>query len=77
MGMGTFSKRYLNTFLRLIPSPKKGGFLLFITPLFGALETVGGGAASIAKVVNDTKIKNSQLEEQRRHDLPKRKGLYL
>lgn len=67
---------------RLIPSPKKGGFLPLLLPLLGALGAVGGGAASIAKAVNDAKAKNKQLEEQKRHDLAmeevsRGKGLYL
>lgn len=67
---------------RIIRSPRKGGFLPFLLPLLGALGAVGGGAASIAKAVNDAKVQNKHLEEQKRHDLAmeqvsKGKGLYL
>lgn len=67
---------------RIIPAPKKGGFLPFLLPLLGALGAVGGGAASIAKAVNDAKAQSKQLDEQKRHDLEmeqsvKGKGLYL
>lgn len=67
---------------RIIRTPKKGGFLPFLLPLLGALGAVGGGAASIAKAVNDAKAQRQQIEEQKRHDLEmerssKGKGLYL
>lgn len=61
---------------------KKGGFLPFLLPLLGALGALGGGAAGIAKAVNDAKANREQLDEQRRHNLTmeqetKGKGLYL
>lgn len=80
--LGKTSKRKSSRKQRIIKSPKKGGFLPFLLPLLGALGAVGGGAASIAKAVNDAKAKNKQLEEQKRHDLAmeqvtRGKGLYL
>lgn len=69
--------------VKIIPIPKKiGGFLPFLLPLLGALGAVGGGAASIAKAVNDAKTNREQVAEQKRHDLAmedatKGKGLYL
>lgn len=70
---------------RIIPIPKTGGFLPFLIPLFaalGALGSIGGGAASIAKSINDAKAAKQALEEQKRHNLqmeqvPVGKGLYL
>lgn len=66
---------------RIIPVPKKGGFLPLLLPLLGALGALGGGAAGIAKAVNDSKTNRKQLEEQKRHNLAmeqttKGKGLY-
>lgn len=55
---------------RVIPIPRKGGFLPLI-PLFaalGALGSLGGGAAAIAKAVNDAKAAKDQLAETARHN---------
>jgi hypothetical protein len=57
---------------RILPIPKRGGILPFLLPLFAGLSAVGGlagGAAAIAKAVNDTKNARKALEEQKRHDL--------
>lgn len=68
---------------RIILTPKKGGFLPFLLPLLGALGAVGGGAAGIAKAVNDAKANREQLAEQQRHNLAVEqatkmgKGFYL
>lgn len=67
---------------RIIPIPKKGGFLPLLFPILGALGALGGGAAGIAKAVNDAKANKEQLEEQKRHNLAlesaaKGRGLYL
>jgi hypothetical protein len=65
---------------RIIPIPRKGGFLPLLLPILGALGALGGGAAGIAKAVNDAKASKQQLEEQRRHNLAMEqagKGLYL
>ncbi|CAH2017797.1 unnamed protein product [Acanthoscelides obtectus] len=55
--------------LRILPLPKTGGFLPLLLPILGALGALGGGAASIAKAVNDAKANQSQLAEQKRHNL--------
>lgn len=55
---------------RVIRVPKRGGFLPLI-PLFaalGALGSLGGGAAAIAKAVNDAKEGRDQLKEAERHN---------
>lgn len=55
---------------RVITIPKKGGFLPLI-PIFAGLSALGalsGGAAGIAKVVNDAKVAAEQLKEKQRHN---------
>lgn len=67
------------------PPPKIGGFIFSIPLLLGALGalgSLGGGAAAIAKTVNDAKAVNKNLEETQRHNkmmeqLASGKGLYL
>lgn len=77
-GLKTKSKRK-----RIIKTPKKiGGFLPLLFPLLGALGALGGGAAGIAKAVNDAKAAKKQLEETQRHNkametLATGKGLYF
>lgn len=69
---------------RVIPVPKVGGFLPLI-PLFAGLSALGalsGGAAGIAKAVNDAKSARQELEESKRHNrtmesIALGKGLYL
>ena len=69
---------------RVLPIPKTGGILPLI-PLFAGLSAVGvlaGGAAGIAKAVNDSKAAKQQLEKNRRHNktmesIAMGKGLYL
>lgn len=67
---------------RILDTPKIGGFLPLLLPLLGALGAIGGGAAGIAKAVNDAKSNREQVAEQKRHNLAmeqatKGKGLYL
>lgn len=67
---------------RMLPVAKIGGFLPFLLPILGALGALGGGAAGIAKAVQDSKANQKQLEEQKRHNMAmeqatKGKGLYL
>lgn len=66
---------------RIIKIPKRGGFLPLLLPILGALGALGGGAAGIAKAVNDAKANKEQLAEMKRHNLAleaaKGKGLYL
>lgn len=55
---------------RYIPVPKTGGFLPLI-PLFAGLSAVGslaGGAAGIAKVVEEVKDAQERLKEMKRHN---------
>lgn len=48
---------------------KKGGFLpALLLPALAALGATAGGAAGIAKAVNDAKVNKRQLEEQKRHN---------
>lgn len=69
---------------RVINIPKRGGFLPLI-PIFAGLSALGalsGGAAGIAKAVQDANAAKSQLEESQRHNktmeaIAMGKGLYL
>lgn len=69
---------------RIVKIPKKGGLLPLI-PIFAGLSALGtltGGAAAIAKVVNDAKSARNQLEESERHNRTMEsiaigKGLYM
>lgn len=69
---------------RVIPLPKTGGVLPLI-PIFAglsALGTLAGGAAGIAKTVNDYKASKQHLQESERHNkameaLMVGKGLYI
>jgi len=47
--------------------------------MLGALRSLIGGAASVAKAVNDSKAMRRQLEELQRHDhaMEQGRGLYL
>lgn len=69
---------------RVIPIPKSGGFLPLI-PIFAGLSALGalsGGAAGIAKAVNEAKRGQEELKESQRHNrtmeaIALGKGLYL
>lgn len=69
---------------RVIPIPKTGGVLPLI-PIFAGLSALGalaGGAAGIAKTVNDYKSAQQNLRETERHNrtmegLAVGKGLYI
>lgn len=55
---------------RCIPIPKCGGILPLI-PIFAGLSALGalaGGAAGIAKAVNDSKTAQKNLQENQRHN---------
>ena len=58
---------------RVLPVPSKvGGFLPFLVPMFAGLSAVGavaGGAASIAKTMNDVSTAKQKLEEDKRHNI--------
>lgn len=67
---------------RVIKIPKTGGFLI---PLFAGLSALGalaGGAAGVAKSVNEAKAAAAELKEKQRHNMTMEnvalgKGLYL
>lgn len=69
---------------RMIPIPKTGGILPLI-PIFAglsALGTLAGGAAGIAKTINDYKAAQKNLQETQRHNKAMEgvalgKGLYI
>lgn len=69
---------------RVIPLPKTGGILPLI-PIFAGLSALGalaGGAAGIAKTVNDYKSSQSNLRESERHNkvmesIAMGRGLYI
>jgi hypothetical protein len=69
---------------RIIPIPKTGGILPLI-PIFAGLSAIGslaGGAAGIAKAVNDYKANKKSLQETERHNrmmesIALGKGLYI
>jgi len=60
---------------RIFPTAERGGALSFL-PMLGALESLIGGATSVAKAVNDSKA--ARVEEQC-HDRAMEQGrrLYL
>ena len=71
---------------RILPvTEKMVGFLSFLIPLFAGLSATGslaGGAARIAKAVNDARAAKQHLEESQRHNktmeaIALGKGLYL
>ena len=79
MGLKTKMKKKKKTMTkkRILPVAKRGGFLP-ILPLLGVLGSVTGGAAGIAKVVNDNKAAQRQLEELKRHNrVMEGGGVYL
>lgn len=56
---------------RIIPIPKTGGVLPFLVPLFAGLSAIGalsGGAAGVAKAVNEANTAKKQLNESERHN---------
>lgn len=63
---------------RIMPIAKRGGFIPFLLPALSALGALSGGAAGIAKAVNDAKAAKKQLEEAQRHNKAMEgRGLYL
>lgn len=62
---------------RILSIAKRGGILPII-PILGALGSLIGGAAGVAKAVNDKKAAQRQLEEIHRHNRSMEgRGLYL
>ncbi|KYN42485.1 hypothetical protein ALC56_03031, partial [Trachymyrmex septentrionalis] len=83
IGMGmkpkkTMTTKKKTTKKRILPTAKRGGALPFLSML-GALGSLIGGAASVAKAVNDNKAARRQLEELQRYDraMEQGRGLYL
>lgn len=75
MGLKTKKKRTVNK--RILPIAKRGG-ILPILPLLGVVGSLVGGAAGIAKAVNDNKAAQRQLEELKRHNrVMEGHGVYL
>lgn len=78
------SKNHRVRLPRVIPVPKTGGILPLI-PIFAGLSALGalaGGAAGIAKAVNDYKSAKANFNESQRHNktmesIALGKGLYL
>jgi len=76
MGMKTKVKTKKKT-KRVLPTAKRGG-ILPILPMLGALGSLIGGAAGVAKAVSDSKVARRQLEELQRHNRAMEgHGLYL
>ncbi|KMQ82492.1 hypothetical protein RF55_22762, partial [Lasius niger] len=62
---------------RILPVAKRGG-VLPILPILGALGSLIGGAAGVAKAVNDRKAAQRQLQKILRHNRAMEgRGLYL
>ncbi|KYQ47388.1 hypothetical protein ALC60_13590, partial [Trachymyrmex zeteki] len=62
---------------RILPIAKCGG-VLPILPLLGVLGSLVGGAAGVAKAVNDSKAAQHQLQELQRHNrVMEGRGVYL
>jgi len=78
LGMGMTKKRTKRKVKkRVLPVAKRGGVLPLL-PLLGVIGSLAGGAASVAKAVNDAKAAQRQLKEIRRHNRAmERRGLYL
>lgn len=78
LGMGVRKKKKKTRVRkRMLPIAKRGGFLPLL-PMLGALGSLIGGAAGVAKAVNDSKAARRQLEELQRHNRAiEGRGLYL
>jgi hypothetical protein len=86
LGMGMKMKKKKSTKRarnkRILPVAKRGG-ILPILPLLGVLGSLVGGAAGVAKAVNDKKATQRQMEELKRHNrvmeerAMKGRGIYL
>lgn len=72
---------------RVIPIPKKGGFLPLLIPILSGLSAIGalgGGVANIVKTIKEIKNAKNQLSENQRHNramediqLKNGKGLFI
>lgn len=80
-----FSKNHRVRLPRVIPIPNKRGGFLPLIPIFAGLSALGslaGGAAGIAKAVNDYKSAKQNFNESERHNkimesIALGKGLYI
>ena len=82
-GMSMKSKKKMTTRKkttkkRILPMAKRGDALAFL-PILDALGSLIGGAASIAKTINNSKAVRHQLEELQRHNraMEQGRGLYF
>lgn len=83
IGMGVKKRKIMKkkkktvTSKRKLPTAKRGG-ILPILPLLGVLGSLVGGAAGVAKAINDRKDAQHKLQElQRHHRAMEGRGLYL
>lgn len=77
MGLKTVMKKKKRTNKRILPVAKRGG-VIPILPLLGVIGSLVGGAAGVAKAVNDNKVAQRQLEELKRHNRTMEgRGIYL
>ena len=77
MGLKTKKTKKKTVKKRILPAAKRGG-LLPILPMLGALGSLIGGAAGVAKMVNDGKAAQHQMQEMLRHNRAMEgHGLYL
>jgi Phospholipase A2-like domain len=63
--------RIVNKKPRIIPIPKSGGVVPFLIPLFAGLSATGalaGGAAAVARAVNQASNARKSLGEMKRHN---------
>ncbi|KYN09519.1 hypothetical protein ALC57_18366 [Trachymyrmex cornetzi] len=67
IGMGLKTKKKKKKGKRILPIAKRSG-VLPVLPLLGVLGSLVGGAAGVAKAVNDSKAVQRQLEELQRHN---------
>jgi len=65
IGMKPKKKRKKATKKRIFSTAEQGGALSFLL-ILGALGSLIGGAASVAKAINDSKAARCQLEELQR-----------
>jgi len=74
--MGMKSKKMMKKWI--LPTVKRGVALSFLL-ILGALESLLGGAASVAKAINNSKAARRQLEELQCYDRAMEQGcgLYL
>ncbi|KYQ50678.1 hypothetical protein ALC60_10221 [Trachymyrmex zeteki] len=74
-GMGLKTRKRKSK--RILPITKRGG-VLPILPLLDVLGSLVGGAAGVAKAVNDNKAAQHQLQELQRHNrVMEGRGVYL